>query len=61
MNNCGIHVQISSDPVDVSHLIQFVTDPSAGGISLFLGTTRDHIQGTFLHLTKKDPMAPSKK
>lgn len=35
-------ISISPDPIDFSALVSFVTDPSAGGISMFLGTTRDH-------------------
>lgn len=35
-------VRISSEPIDVLELVAFVTAASAGGISMFLGTTRDH-------------------
>jgi len=36
----GDWVEITSEPLQVSKAIQFVTDPSAGGIDIFLGTTR---------------------
>jgi molybdopterin synthase catalytic subunit len=34
------HLAISPDPLAPSRLIAEVTDPSAGGIAIFLGTTR---------------------
>ena len=37
-------IQITTDALDLNALVQFVTQPSAGGISIFLGTTRNHIQ-----------------
>ena len=33
-------VQLHSEPIDVGPVLQFVTDPDAGGIAIFLGTTR---------------------
>lgn len=33
-------IQLLSDPIDVAPLIAFVSAPSAGGIAVFLGTTR---------------------
>ena len=33
-------VQLHSDPIDVGPVVEFVTDADAGGISIFLGTTR---------------------
>ena len=34
-------IQIRPTPLATSHAIEFVTDPRAGGIDVFLGTTRD--------------------
>jgi molybdopterin synthase catalytic subunit len=33
-------VQITADPIDSAEAIAFVTDPAAGAIDVFLGTTR---------------------
>jgi len=33
-------VQLHSDPIDLGPVLQFVTDADAGGIDIFLGTTR---------------------
>jgi len=33
-------VQLHSEPIDVGPVVQFVTDAEAGGIAVFLGTTR---------------------
>ena len=33
-------VQLHSDPIDLGPVLQFVSDPDAGGIDIFLGTTR---------------------
>jgi molybdopterin synthase catalytic subunit len=33
-------VELSEDPLDAARSVEFVTDPSAGGIAVFLGTTR---------------------
>lgn len=36
-NDC---VQLCVEPIDVAEAMRFVTDPAAGGITFFLGTTR---------------------
>ena len=36
-------IQLHSAPIDVAPVIEFVTDPQAGGIAIFLGTTRAEI------------------
>ncbi|XP_064391302.1 molybdopterin synthase catalytic subunit-like [Halichondria panicea] len=38
-------VRISADPISQEEVTQFVIDPSAGGISIFLGVTRDNFKG----------------
>lgn len=38
-------VKISADPISQEEVTRFVTDPSAGGISIFLGVTRDNFEG----------------
>ncbi len=37
-----ILVRVAGAPVDPQEALAFVTDPSAGGTCLFLGTVRDH-------------------
>jgi molybdopterin synthase catalytic subunit len=34
-------IQITTNPLDVSHIVAFVSDPRAGGIDVFIGTTRE--------------------
>ncbi len=38
----GIHVDIRTEPLSVDALLAFVSDPTAGGTAVFLGTVRDH-------------------
>lgn len=38
-------VQITSDPIIQDDIIKFVSDPTAGAITLFIGTTRNHFEG----------------
>lgn len=33
-------IQLHEQPIDVAPVVQFVSDPGAGGIAVFLGTTR---------------------
>lgn len=52
--------RISSDAIDVGALLAWCTHPSAGGIGLFVGTTRDTFQGktvTRLEYEAFEPMA----
>lgn len=44
-NENGNMVRITPDSLQLSEMVDFVTDPSSGGISIFLGTTRDHFKG----------------
>ncbi|CAK4679732.1 unnamed protein product [Aphanomyces euteiches] len=44
-------IQVTPAPLDVNEAVDYVTDASAGGISTFIGTTRDTFQGKkVLHL-----------
>ena len=38
-------VELTSDPIDVSRLIDHVNKPSNGGICTFLGVVRDNAEG----------------
>jgi molybdopterin synthase catalytic subunit len=38
----GIHVDIRTEPLSVDALLAFVSDPTAGGTAVFIGTVRDH-------------------
>ena len=39
------HLDMTSEPLNVSSLVEFVSHPSAGAISSFIGVTRDNFQG----------------
>ncbi|CAI5743595.1 unnamed protein product [Peronospora destructor] len=41
----GDFVKVSYEPLDNQRAVEFVTHPSAGAISTFIGTTRDNFQG----------------
>ena len=38
-------VRVSAEPIDAAALLARVAQPGAGGVSLFLGTVRDHAAG----------------
>ncbi|MDG7027170.1 MAG: molybdenum cofactor biosynthesis protein MoaE, partial [Nitrososphaerota archaeon] len=38
-------VRITRAPIDVAKILRAVRDPSAGGMTLFLGTVRDKNEG----------------
>src|SRR5262249_53497229 len=38
-------VRITQDPIDVAEVVNSVIDASAGGIDVFIGTTRDNSNG----------------
>ena len=40
-----IMVKIVKEPIDIPSVLSYVTDPEAGGIDLFIGTTRNNAQG----------------
>ncbi len=53
-------VQLSRDPIDVGTALSFLQTPRAGGISIFLGTTRQWTNGqetTLLTYESYKPMA----
>ena len=53
-------VEIVHSKIDIDAVIKSVEDPSAGGIDVFIGTTRNHSNGkTVLHLEYEayQPMA----
>jgi molybdopterin synthase catalytic subunit len=37
--------RLTDTPIDLQELVDFVTDPEAGAIATFIGTTRDNNQG----------------
>ena len=45
MEASPFHLLVTADPLDISPLLDFVGDPSAGAISTFIGVTRDNFQG----------------
>lgn len=54
------HVAISEAPLDTAAAIAYVTVPAAGGVSVFIGTTRDSFEGkvvTRLEYEAYEPMA----
>ena len=40
-----INIEITADPLDVQHCINWVTLPESGGINVFIGTVRDATRG----------------
>ena len=47
-------IQIHAEPVAIGDVIKFVTDPAAGGIAVFLGTTRAEQRATGQDLVALD-------
>jgi molybdopterin synthase catalytic subunit len=37
--------RVTNQPIDLNELVQYVTDPAAGAIATFIGTTRNHNEG----------------
>jgi molybdopterin synthase catalytic subunit len=37
--------RVTKGPIDLQELVRFVTDPEAGAIATFIGTTRNHNEG----------------
>jgi molybdopterin synthase catalytic subunit len=53
-------ITIVAKPIDVQEVLRSVAHPSAGGIDIFLGTTRDHSLGrgvAYLEYEVYEPMA----
>jgi molybdopterin synthase catalytic subunit len=38
-------LRVTNQPIDLNELVGFVTDPEAGAIATFIGTTRNHNEG----------------
>jgi molybdopterin synthase catalytic subunit len=36
---------VTNDPIDLNELVRYVTDPEAGAIATFIGTTRNNNEG----------------
>jgi molybdopterin synthase catalytic subunit len=47
-------IQLRGDAIDIAAAIGLVTDPQAGGIAVFLGTTRAESNGSARQLTALD-------
>ena len=45
MNSADTLIILSNDIIEVSKALEFVVQPSIGGSSCFVGTTRDHFNG----------------
>jgi molybdopterin synthase catalytic subunit/molybdopterin converting factor small subunit len=41
--------RLSEDPIDANAVIREASDPGAGGIATFIGTTRNHSRGRAVH------------
>ena len=53
-------IKTVKQPIDVDEILQSVRDPAAGGIDIFIGTTRNHSNGKkviALDYEAYDPMA----
>lgn len=53
-------IEILKAPIDVDHVLRNVEDPTAGAISVFIGTARCHSKGKsvrYLEYQAYDPMA----
>ena len=53
-------MRVTADPLQLEECTAFVTDPGAGAISTFIGTTRDNFQGRdvlYLEYEAYEPMA----
>ena len=37
--------RVTNQPIDLQELVDYVTDPQAGAIATFIGTTRNHNEG----------------
>ena len=37
--------RVNHQPIDLNELVRYVTDPEAGAIATFIGTTRNHNEG----------------
>lgn len=53
-------VRLVSDPIDPSHLVNIVRDPSAGAIATFLGTTRDNFESLTINFISPSNPADKK-
>ena len=38
-------VKLISEPIEIGPIVEWVSDPSCGGIDVFIGTVRDHTSG----------------
>jgi molybdopterin synthase catalytic subunit len=47
-------IQILPEPLDAGRAVDFVYDPAAGGIDVFIGTTRQETRPDGLHLAALD-------
>lgn len=56
----SLMIEIVTEPIDVNTVIQSVHDPTAGGIDVFIGVTRNHSNGKpvrYLEYHAYKPMA----
>jgi len=51
-------VRLTEEELSVSHIVAEVTDPSCGGISVFVGTTRDCFEGKAVVSLEYEAYAP---
>ena len=47
-------IQLHEEPIDVGPVVEFVTSPKAGGIDVFIGTTRAEVSGEGRQLVALD-------
>lgn len=53
-----ILVEIGHAPIDTGRMIAGVTDPAAGGIDVFIGTTRNHHRSREVRVLEYEAYAP---
>jgi molybdopterin synthase catalytic subunit len=54
----GWFVEVTDQPLDIGKYTQLVTDPAAGAISSFIGTTRNNFQGKAVLRLEYEAYAP---
>jgi molybdopterin synthase catalytic subunit len=51
-------VEIVKEKIDIARVVGSVEDSAAGGIAVFIGTTRDHSDGRSVHALEYDAYVP---
>lgn len=51
-------VEIVKEKIDIGRVVESVEDPAAGGVAVFIGTTRDHSDGKSVLALEYDAYVP---